>query len=527
MPLEPAVVIGVDNKGATLLIRKSENKVKKEFEVFMPAENMRWAFNSKVKTPAQLLKEGDLIWYTKGTNSKTKASTYLLRQIPEANSGLASIDSRDGKVISMVGGFSYENSSFNRATQARVQIGSTMKPFVYAAALGTGFTLGSIVDDAPLTVKLGKNKVWKPKNYSGTFKGNVTIRQAIAQSINIPAVKVARDVGIDNFADNWLVRFGFARNDYEAVNALVLGAANFTPLEMARAYAVFDNGGFLVKPYFIDRVLDVRGNTVLKTTPERVPTGPEDLTCKYDAPVIYGTENFKDVEKVNVVKIKLEDNEEAQNKTARINEIADSKSSEFEDDDARDIQNKDQLGEVLSIVEGNTEQKLCAPRVLDPSIAWLMHNALTSTINGGPGYGGTSTALKVLNRKDMGGKTGTTNNSRAAWFAGYYSYTSTAVFTAIDTNKSLGSRETGGKAGLPAWLYYYQNLRAIGIDYPVYYPPTPDNLVSTKINRWTGLLDSTGYLEYFIDGTQPTQLTPKIQEKPIDINGEKENGGLF
>lgn len=148
-----------------------------------------------------------------------------------------------------------------------------------------------------------------------------------------------------------------------------------------------------------------------------------------------------------------------------------------------------------------------------------MHSALTSTVNGGPGYNGTAGALKVLNRKDIGGKTGTTNNSRAAWFAGFYGQTVTAVYTAKDSNKTLGAGETGGRSGLPAWLNYYQNLRKVGIDYPVYEPRVPSNIVSTLVNSKTGMLDSSGYKEYFISGTDPQFISPSWDQN-LNLNDE-------
>lgn len=264
-PLNPGVVIETTANKATVLTRDGKT-------IELNKESINWALKANysdtkgAKTVADLLKVGNFIWY------EDVGSKHYLRQIPEANSGLASIDSLDGRVLALVGGFSYDKSSFNRAVQARVQIGSTMKPFVYASALSLGYTLATIIDDSPIVIRTGtKGKVWQPKNYGSNFKGDVTLRQALAQSINIPAVKVARDIGIENFADNWLPRFGFDRKDYDAVNAIALGAANFTPIEMARAYAVFDNGGFLIKPYLIDSILDVKGQAVFKANPEQVP----------------------------------------------------------------------------------------------------------------------------------------------------------------------------------------------------------------------------------------------------------------
>src|SRR5699024_6510425 len=189
---------------------------------------------------------GNLIWIRQNNNG------WLLSQIPAMNSAIVSIDSHDGAIKALVGGFSFNASKFNRATQSLRQVGSNIKPFIYAAGLNKGLTLASVLNDAPITIRVG-NKYWSPKNSPNIYSGPLRLRVGLGLSKNAIMVRVMRIIGVDYSAD-FLKRFGFPDSNISRTEALVLGAASFSPLQVARGYAVMANGGYLVSPYIIDRI---------------------------------------------------------------------------------------------------------------------------------------------------------------------------------------------------------------------------------------------------------------------------------
>ncbi|WP_233418585.1 penicillin-binding protein 1A, partial [Aggregatibacter actinomycetemcomitans] len=224
-PFIPAAAVGVAKSGAELLLASGD-------KITLPSSAMRWTGQ------ANPVKVGDQIWIRK--NDK---GGWMLGQIPQANSALVSLNSDNGAIEAIVGGFSFEQSKFNRATQSLVQVGSSIKPFIYAAALEKGLTLSSVLQDMPIVLKKPGQKEWRPKNSPDRYDGPLRLRVGLGQSKNMIAIRSMQMAGIDFVAD-FLQRFGFKRDQYFASEALALGAASFTPLEMARGYAVFDNGGY-------------------------------------------------------------------------------------------------------------------------------------------------------------------------------------------------------------------------------------------------------------------------------------------
>ena len=230
-PFIPAAVTALGKNGAELLLANNETMT-------LSSNAMRWAG----KSPAKV---GEQIWIRKRDNGE-----WILGQIPAANSALVSLNSDNGAIEAMVGGFSYEQSKFNRATQSLVQVGSSIKPFIYAAALEKGLTLSSVLQDSPISIQKPGQPLWQPKNSPDRYDGPMRLRVGLGQSKNMIAIRALQTAGV-GFTADFLQRFGFKRDQYFASEALALGAASFTPLEMARAYAVFDNGGFLIDPYLI------------------------------------------------------------------------------------------------------------------------------------------------------------------------------------------------------------------------------------------------------------------------------------
>src|SRR5215467_9547055 len=207
---------------------------------------------------SQVLETGDVIYVEPLAG---KDGQYKLRQIPEISGAIVAMDAQTGRVLAMVGGFSYDQSQFNRATQALRQPGSSFKPLVYAAALDNGYTPSSVVLDAPLEVDTG-NGTWKPENYEGKFYGPSTLRFGIERSRNVMTVRLAQDLGMPLIGE-YAKRFGVYEN-LPPYLSFSLGAGETTLLRMVGAYAMFDNGGKKVTPTLIDRIQDRYGHTIYR-----------------------------------------------------------------------------------------------------------------------------------------------------------------------------------------------------------------------------------------------------------------------
>ncbi|MDR2311797.1 MAG: penicillin-binding protein, partial [Brucellaceae bacterium] len=229
------------------------------------AADMKWAMRmniagkrSTAKSPGGVLDVGDVIYV-----EKKDGNAYRLRQVPKISGALVAMDPHTGRVLAMVGGFSYAQSEFNRATQAYRQPGSSFKPFVYAAALDNGYTPASVVLDGPISVNQGGALgVWSPKNYSGKFSGPSTLRYGIEQSRNLMTVRLAQDMGMKTVAE-YAERFGIY-DKMMPVLSMSLGAGETTVLRMVTGYSIMANGGRSITPSMIDRVQDRYGKTIFK-----------------------------------------------------------------------------------------------------------------------------------------------------------------------------------------------------------------------------------------------------------------------
>ncbi|MGB3388241.1 MAG: penicillin-binding protein 1A [Pseudaminobacter sp.] len=212
----------------------------------------------KANSPADVLKPGDVIFVEKKEGT---GSGYLLRQPPAVSGGLVAMDPHTGRVLAMVGGFSYSGSEFNRATQALRQPGSAFKPFVYSAALDNGYTPASVIMDGPITIHIGTTS-WSPKNYDGKAAGPSTLRSGIERSRNLMTVRLANDMGMKLVAE-YAERFGVYDKMPQHI-AMSLGSGETTVMRMVSAYSVMANGGRQIKPSLIDRIQDRYGKTVFK-----------------------------------------------------------------------------------------------------------------------------------------------------------------------------------------------------------------------------------------------------------------------
>ena len=480
-PFIPAAVISVSKSGAELLLASEE-------KMTLPSSAMRWTGQ------ANPVKTGDQIWIRKNDKGE-----WVLGQIPQANSALVSLNSDNGAIEAIVGGFSFEQSKFNRATQSLVQVGSSIKPFIYAAALEKGLTLSSVLQDTPIVLKKPGQKEWRPKNSPDRYDGPLRLRVGLGQSKNMIAIRAMQMAGVDFVAD-FLQRFGFKRDQYFASEALALGAASFTPLEMARGYAVFDNGGYLIDPYIINKILDNTGKEIFVANPKLACP-----TCD-NVPVIYGEteklDGFKNTDLTVADNLKRSD--EATNGEEEI-EQGENVPDIPELQPRADAIKEENLN-FMADAKTSSSTTQYAPRVISGELAFLIRSALNTAIYGEQGLGWKGTSWRMANeikRKDIGGKTGTTNNSKVAWYAGFGANLTTAVYIGFDDNKfNLGRGEAGAKSAMPAWISY---MKAILKDTPERNLPTPANIVEKRIDVRSGLLANGGRVEYFIKGTEPTR----------------------
>ena len=263
-----AVVLATDEEGVDIGIRPPVDAAGKIDEARetgrIPAKAMKWAYRSasadrkSAKNPTGVLNTGDVVYVEAIAE---EPGTYRLRQPPKVQGGFVAMDPHTGRVLAMVGGFSYSQSEFNRATQAMRQPGSSFKPFVYAAALDNGYTPASVVLDAPIEIVSG-GTVWRPQNYGGGAAGPSTLRLGIEKSRNLMTVRLANDMGMNVVAE-YAERFGIY-DKMQPVLSMSLGSGETTVLRMVSAYSVLANGGKQIKPTLIDRIQDRYGKTIFK-----------------------------------------------------------------------------------------------------------------------------------------------------------------------------------------------------------------------------------------------------------------------
>jgi penicillin-binding protein 1A len=269
-PWRLAVVLEVNDQSARIGLqppRDPGGALVKEREVgILPLDGVKWAKPASgpakpIQRVSQVLSPGDVVYVEP---SGKEQGQFRLRQVPEISGAMVVMDPHTGRVLAMVGGFSYDQSQFNRATQALRQPGSSFKPLVYAAAIDNGYTPSTIVLDAPIEVDTGPGGggVWKPENYGGKFYGPSTLRFGLEQSRNVMTVRLAQDIGMPLIAE-YAKRFG-VYDDLPPYLSYALGAGETTVLRMVTAYSMLDNGGRRVKPTLIDRIQDRYGHTVYK-----------------------------------------------------------------------------------------------------------------------------------------------------------------------------------------------------------------------------------------------------------------------
>ncbi|MBT8140132.1 MAG: PBP1A family penicillin-binding protein [Gammaproteobacteria bacterium] len=364
-----------------------------------------------------------------------------ITQIPEASASLIALQPFNGAIQAVVGGYDFESSKFNRATQAYRQPGSNFKPFIYAAAFEKGYTAASVINDAPIVFNDAQLETdWRPENASGKFYGPTTLRRALYLSRNLVSVRLLREMGIDEAID-YLERFKLSAGKFPRDLSLALGSYTVTPLEVASLYASIANGGYRVEPFIVSEIRDREDKLLYRANPA--------LACDRCADQQAET---------------LE-NDNSQNSQAQNNNTA--------------LASEDSNSEVEIEVEPEPLAPRYAERVIDERVAFILDSILQEVVQRGTGA-----RANALGRTDLAGKTGTTNGPTDAWFSGYHPQLVATTWLGFDDNRLLGKREFGGSAALPMWMKF---MREALRDMPVAVRNQPEGLVAVKIDRLTGL----------------------------------------
>ena len=504
----PGIVTKVDDGLGLVFVRFAESKG------LIDIESMKWARkpdstqrseDALIKKPSAALKVGDVIdvkvvakefkteRYDKYLSDlkkvKNKATTVdlpavkdyamlELEQTPNVEGALISLDEKTGDVLAMVGGYDFARNKFNRTIQAKRQTGSSFKAIVYTSALDKGFNPATPIIDAPIvyeeTVEEGQDvakngepetKIWRPKNISGKFGGDILFRNALIRSLNIPTVKIQEKVGVE-WASTYARRLGI----FSPLNmdfTLALGSSGVTLYEMTRAFAQLGRLGLKMAPIMVQKVLDHDGKVILEKL---------SLDKRFETELSKNEEEF----------------ETRRQAYLKDPELAKKEPPIF-------FENKDQL--------------------IRPSTAYVITTLLQGVIDEPMATGGAARALG----RPVAGKTGSTSGFYDGWFVGYTPDIATGVWVGFDEEKTLGRGEVGSKTALPIWLGYMKSAHE-GIDPKPF--PVPDGVVFANIDNETGRLVSPSsksvVRQAFIEGTEPgSESNPETKEE--DQNFYKED----
>ncbi len=476
--LIPAAVLSVEEQSITALVKGTG-------EIEIPWSGLQWArrhldenrLGPELTQAGQILGKGDVI------RVELNEEGWTLAQIPKVEGAIVALDPNDGAVLALSGGFDFDRSKFNRVIQAERQPGSAFKPFVYSAAMENGFTPASMINDAPVVFNdPGIEAAWRPENYSGRFFGPTRIREALYKSRNLVSIRLVRAMGVaDTLA--YLERFGFDPAKLPRDLSIALGSVTLTPLELARGFSVLANGGYLVEPYFVLQTQDSDGEIIGQTIPRRVCRECESM-----------------------------DQQVEQNESAAA-PIEASVTQAVAPDSAIEAAASEAVLEELEEPEPDPAQ-----RVISARNAWIMNSMMRDVIRRGTGR-----RALVLGRKDLAGKTGTTNDQRDAWFSGFNPNIVTTAWVGFDQLEPLGRGETGARAALPMWIDF---MREALLDVPETILEQPQGLVTVRIDPDTGRLASAGddhaIFETFYSERAPESLAEATTRSSGGSSGQSE-----
>lgn len=464
-------------------------------EVILPWESIRWARKyvsenrrgPKLENTEGLVQRGDVVRVVLGEEE------WELAQVPAVEGALVALHPDDGQLVALVGGFDFFRSKFNRATQAERQPGSSFKPFIYSAALEKGLTAATLINDAPVVFDdPGLEAAWRPENYSGKFFGPTRLRLALTKSRNLVSIRLLRRIGID-FALEHIGRFGFDPGRLPRDLSLSLGSGGLTPLEVTRGYAVLANGGYEVTPFFVTEIRDARGESARVHTPKAV--------CRTCTPIA---------------------DPSSKTELGKTGEASVTNAAASSPGGAANVESERTKPDPAS-------DRIAARAVPEQNV-WIVNSILRDVITRGTGR-----RARALKRKDLAGKTGTTNDQHDAWFSGFTAGLATTTWIGFDQLAPLGRGETGSRAALPMWIDF---MRVALRDAEDVIPERPDGLVTVRIDPETGEPAPAGAPKAMFE-TFRAQYAPKtraanrrvaatdpaIGERPADDAATKEAEG--
>jgi penicillin-binding protein 1A len=506
--MEPAVVLAVNDEIAVVQHNTDRRTIIK-------LADSTWARTyinvdrrgPPVESLASVLAVGDQIRLREKVTAE-QGTELVLSQLPEVQGAVISLDPKNGAVRSLVGGYDFFRNQYNHALQAARQPGSGFKPLVYSAAIAEGITPADIFMDAPLVFDdENLESQYRPDNDNNRYNGPTRLREALYRSINLVSMRVLLKAGAGDVIDH-VAKFGFDTRTFPRNTQLAIGGGTMavTPIEMARAYAVFANGGYLVDPHIITRIRDGDGNEIVRANHPTVCKSCEaELLAKELAEELAVDENEESL---------LES--EPASLEALLAETDNLSPASAEEDaaEARIAAGPIRLPE---------PEMLLAPRILDERNAYIMNSMLQDVIKRGTGR-----SARRLQRNDLAGKTGTTNDAADTWFNGYNLSLVTTVWVGFSNHDPLGARAYGSNTPLPIWIDFMEDALA-GV--PELSPEQPPGLVTMKIDPTTGEVAAPGQrgavFEYFLSEFAPTsqpevripgQTRQPGQVPPEDIN---------
>lgn len=424
--LQPAVITKVAEKEAEATLYNGRN-------VLIPWSGMAWArpalkngwVGRSPQSASQVVHHGDVVYLAH------QGEEWNLMQLPEVEGALIAINPNNGAIEALVGGFNFLKSKYNRATQSERQPGSSIKPFIYAAALDKGYTLATLINDSPIVVDdPSQANLWRPHNVNRKFNGPTRLKEALINSRNLVSIRILDDIGID-YAVDYLARFGFDKKHLPHALSLALGSLSISPIDLTAAYAVFANGGYKVEPYLIDHITTADGRIILQAKPT--------LVCQ-------------------------------------------------ENCDASKL-----------------DPSSLAPRVIPADVAFMMNTALRDVVQKG-----TARAARSLNRNDLAGKTGTTNDQVDAWFAGFTSQLVVTTWVGFDNPRSLHEYAAG--LALPLWIDFMREaLKGV----PETELKMPENMVAVRIDPVSGLLANPNQAGAMIEYFRENEIPEEGQQAPV------------
>lgn len=412
-----------------------------------------------------------------------------LDQEPLLEGSLLSIDQNSQDLLAMVGGYSFARNEYNRALQAARQTGSLFKALVYAAALEKNYNPSTRIIDAPIVYKeaggdegQGDDKIWSPSNHSKNFSGEITMRNALVQSLNIPSVKIIQDIGV-TFASEFAKRLGI----FSKLNpdfTLVLGSSSVTLYEMTKAFSQLGRMGVRTRPIIVKNVTDSSGKSLLDNL---------SLDIRYRQELDEIDDYFSDKRK------------DYQSQEAQVKNL----------EEAEKAAGVEQTPTAAAPVAKVTK-KLSNPfffdsenQLIKPEIAYVMTDMLRGAITDPKGTAQRAASLG----RDVAGKTGSTNGYFDAWFVGYTRQIATGVWVGFDKERSIGKGEVGGKAALPIWLEY---MKMAQVNLPEESFPVPAGVKIVELDADSGRLANATTVrkisQAFVEGTEPNSTTTRSEE---------------